>query len=79
MAGIIISVYGDMTAMNEWTQSIVDGENPTEEDIKSMVENYMETNGKLITIATFACVLPAALYGGNRLLQGWKSLKNTTT
>lgn len=76
VAGIIISTTGDMTALDEWAQSVIDGATATEEDVNKLIESYLDTNFYLITISVILGCLPATLYAGKRLFDGWSGLKN---
>lgn len=79
-AGILISTFGDMTQMNEWTEAVVQGTIiPDEEGIKQVTEAYMNDNFKLIISMTFLCILPAQIYAALRIKQGLNRLKNPTT
>jgi uncharacterized membrane protein len=62
VAGILISQFGDMTAMNEWAASIEQGAIPDEENVKRMTDAYMDTNFHLIVKMTLLCVAPAQIY-----------------
>ena len=62
VAGLLISQFGDMTAMNEWATSIEQGAMPDEESVKRMTEAYMDANFPLIVKMTLLSVLPAQIY-----------------
>jgi len=71
IAGLLISSFGDMTKMNEWTESVVQGTTiPDEESLKQVTQDYMDTNFKLIISMTILCILPAQIYAALRIKQG---------
>ncbi|OFW87179.1 MAG: hypothetical protein A3J37_05830 [Alphaproteobacteria bacterium RIFCSPHIGHO2_12_FULL_45_9] len=71
IAGLLISSFGDMTKINEWTESVVQGTAmPDEESLKQVTQDYMDTNFKLIISMTILCILPAQIYAALRIKQG---------
>ena len=77
VAGAVISSLGDMTAMNEWTESIVQGTAvPDEAGMKQATEEFMEKNFPFIISMTILSILPAQIYAAIRIKQGLKRLKN---
>lgn len=71
VAGGIISMFGDMTLIHQWTQSVVEGGAvPDEEEMKRMTAEYMSTNFTLIIGATIGCVLPSLIYAFWRTKDG---------
>jgi Na+/proline symporter len=77
VAGGLISSFGDMTAMNEWTQSVVQGSViPDEESMKKVTQAYMDANFNLIISMTILCLLPAQIYAALRIKQGLSRIAN---
>ncbi len=77
VAGGLISAFGDMTAMNEWTASVVQGTTiPDEEGMKQVTQAYMEANLNLIVSMTILCILPAQIYAALRIKQGLSRIQN---
>ena len=77
VAGTLISTFGDMTAINTWTQSVVEaGVPPDEESMKQMTEEYMATNAPLIAQATILCALPALIYAIWRSKPAFSRIQN---
>lgn len=71
VAGLLISSFGDMTKINEWTESVVQGTAiPDEESLKQVTQDYMDANFKLIISMTILCILPAQIYAALRIKQG---------
>lgn len=76
-AGLQISFFGDMTAMNEWTEAVVQGVIiPDEEGMKQVTQQFMETNFWLIISLTIISILPAQIYAAFRIKQGLSRLAN---
>lgn len=77
VAGGLISSFGDMTVMNEWTESVIQGNAvPDKESMEQVTEAYMAANLKLIVSMTIICVLPAQIYAFLRIKQGLSRLAN---
>ena len=77
VAGGIISSFADMTTMNEWTESVVQGTIiPDEEGMKQVTQQFMDDNFWLIVSCTVLSILPAQIYVGIRIKQGLSRLKN---
>ena len=80
VAGALISSFGDMTAMNEWTESVVQGTASLDENsMEQVTQQFMETNFSLIISLTVICILPAQIYAALRIKQGLARLKNQAT
>lgn len=77
VAGGLISSFGDMTMMNDWTESVIRGDiNPDKESMKQVTEQFMATNFWLVISLTIISVLPAQIYAGLRIKQGLSRLAN---
>ena len=77
VAGGIISGFGDMTVIHEWTESVVNGGAvPDEAEMKRVLEQYMMANSELMTSATLICVLPSLLYALMRSKKAISRLNN---
>jgi uncharacterized membrane protein len=70
VAGILIIVYGDMTAMNQWMESIMQGAVPDEAELKRVTEEYLDKNMDLIVKATILSIAPAQIYAIWRIKTG---------
>ena len=74
VAGIIITVFGDMSAMHAFVQNIVEtGTPPSEDDMKAVIQSYIDTNLSLMVSSTIICIIPAQIYAVKRLVEGWKA------
>lgn len=62
VAGLLISTYGDMTALNQWAESMAQGGIPDEEELKRVTQDYMDTNFALMVKMTVLSILPAQIY-----------------
>ena len=71
IAGLIISKYGDMSAIDQMTNAAINGIIPTEETINQMASQYFETNFQLILETTLFCLAPAQIYGALQLYKGF--------
>ena len=77
VAGGIISSLGDMTALNEWTESVMQGGvAPDEAELKRVTAEYMSKNFTLITSATIACLIPSLAYAFIAIKKGLARLQN---
>ena len=76
-AGLLISSFGDMTVIHQWTESVVQGGNvPDEAELKRVTEEYMATNMSLIISMTLICVTPSVLYAFIRSKKAISRLNN---
>lgn len=74
-AGVLVSSFGDMTAINAWTESVVNGAVVDEEEMKRVTAEYMDTNFSLIITSTILSILPAQIYAILRIKSGLSRLK----
>jgi hypothetical protein len=71
VAGILISTYGDMTALNEWAEKMMQGTAiPDEEELKRVTQTYLDTNRPLIIKMTLLSIAPAQIYAIWRIKAG---------
>ncbi len=79
VAGIIISKYGDMSAIEQLISAAANGNVPDENASNQAAQDYFQTNLQLILKTTFLCLCPAQIYGAWSLYKGFllaqKSLK----
>lgn len=77
VAGALISSFSDMTAMNHWTESVVQGTASTdEESMERVTQQFMDANFWLIISMTVLCILPAQIYAAIRIKRGLARLAN---
>lgn len=76
IAGILISTFGDMSAINAWTEAVVQGAPADEESMKLATQQYMDTNFNLMIASTLLCILPAQIYAALRIKQGLSRIAN---
>lgn len=77
VAGGLISSFSDMTAMNAWTESIVQGTAiPDEQAMEQVTHQFIEKNFWLITSMTILGILPAQIYAALRIKRGWERVTN---
>ena len=76
IAGILISTFGDMSAIHEWTEAVVQGAVPDEDSLKLATQKYMESNFNLMIGSTLLSILPAQIYAIIRIKQGLQRLAN---
>ena len=76
IAGLVISTMGDMSAIHNWTQAVVEGGvMPSEDSLKQAVDDYTQANLSLMTTMTVIGLLPATIYAGTRIYKGLKRLR----
>lgn len=74
-AGVLVSSFGDMTAINAWTESVVNGAVVDEEEVERITAEYMDTNFNLIITSTILSILPAQIFAILRVKSGLSRLK----
>lgn len=79
VAGILISIYGDMTAMNEWAEKMMQGAVPDEAELKRVTESYLDTNMALIIKMTLLSIAPAQIYAIWRIKTGLTRILKQST
>ena len=79
VAGILISTYGDMTVMNEWAESMMQGATPDEAELKRVTQQYMDTNMGLIIKMTLLSIAPAQIYAIWRIKTGLTRILKPST
>lgn len=70
VAGILISIYGDMTAMNTWAEQMMQGAAPDEAELKRVTQEYLDANMRLIVKITLLSIAPAQIYAIWRIKTG---------
>jgi len=76
IAGILISSFGDMTAINNWLESINQGGIPDEDSMRQVTQEYMDANFSLMITMTILSVLPAQIYAVWRGKQAFGRISN---
>lgn len=77
IAGLIISKYGDMTAIDNLTNAAMNGEIPDEAAANRTAAEYFATNFQLILKTTILCLLPAQIYAGIKTFKGYSAFNKT--
>lgn len=69
-AGFIIATSGDMSTIHQFMDSVNNGIVPTEDDINTLTQSYLESNSTLIIKTAVVCLAPSQIYASWRIIRG---------